>query len=650
MRGADPRRNSSNRNSRRPGGRNDGSAQSRRGYVKQHHTGHHPAVSEAHQQEQTSASEATRPTSPDSVAAPQANPAGSSSREPSREQAGPSRGAATRASAAARNRPAAATTRNRESVATASRTSPTARSLSPGDRIKEYISGIDKARARHFGLSVIGADGSVVLAAVVLAVLGVVIAGAGFVVVPASIASIWMLFNLGGIGYNGTILSLLPALPAMLMVAFIAWRVRREVAGRVSIRDVRALVGTYLVVPMLLTFIAWLMLVDASNVLQRLKVPNLAMALGSTLVLHATAIVIGMGQRLIRALLRRRSWPEWLILSGRLAAKYVLWLGIAGLLVSLISLGWHFGTFREAYAITDSFSDKVLLTLLSIAYLPNIALGAVGVLVGAPVNMGPAEVTLFTVTPGILPPLPALAAMPQSHVSSAFGVLLVVPVIVAVVCVLRLLRSVRIDRPYIVVVTGAAMAGVFTALLALVFSGEVGIYGWTGPSWWLTALLSSVWMAAPGAIVVAATMGLPTRADDEAEPDVVAEKLPADEGDDEASDEGADAPEAGGENTDEAEQAGTAEESSEAAVESAEAESEEVSEEAADNEETVEESDEETAESAESELATNETESYTTEAEDEDVAAEVAAASDTESEEDPDEDESEEDKDKGAEE
>lgn len=552
MRGADPRRNSPSRNSRRPGGRNDGSEHSRRGTVKPHHTGKAPSAS---------------PTSPvgwtdsrtDKADAVRAAAASTSDSLPGKGKPEPT-------SKSPEQRVAAATVPQQRTSATSARGANSSARRRTGT-LKEYFAGMDKARLRHFGLSVIGADGAVVLAAIVLAILGIVIAGAGIVVLPATIASIWMLFNLGGIGYNGTMLSMLPAVPAMVMVAFIAWRVRREVAGRVSIRDVRALVSMYIVVPLLLTFIAWLMLVDAANVLQRLKVPNVGMALGCTFVLHATAVVIGMGQRLIRALLRRRSWPEWLILSARLASQYILWLGIAGLIVALVSIGWHFGAFRQAYDITNSLSDKILLTLLSIGYLPNIAMSAVGVLVGGPANIGPAEVTLFTVTPAKLPPLPILAAVPQSHISMAFGALLVIPVLIAVWRVLHLLRTVRLERPYIVVVVGAVMSGVFAGLISLLFSGEVGIYGWSGPSWWLTALLVSVWLAAPGAIVVAVAMGLPTRAAGTIESEIAAEKLPADEVSRDDGD-ATDASEAGAKSHSEAESESGSESTSESAAKS----------------------------------------------------------------------------------
>lgn len=99
---------------------------------------------------------------------------------------------------------------------------------------------INSPRVRRFGLSVAGSYGVVLLFIISVALIGVIVSGAGMSPLPASIASLWMMFNLAPFRFNGTTLGLTPALPAVLMVAFIAWRVRREVADRISIKDVRA--------------------------------------------------------------------------------------------------------------------------------------------------------------------------------------------------------------------------------------------------------------------------------------------------------------------------------------------------------------------------------------------------------------------------
>ena len=331
---------------------------------------------------------------------------------------------------------------------------------------------------------------------------------AGFTPLPATIAASWMLLNLGPFEFGGTDLGLVPALPAMAYFLAVAWRVRKEVSGPVSIRDVRTMAAVFLGVPLVLTLVAWLMLWDASGVL-RIDAPFLPAALGSTAAIHAGALLAGMGPRLTRALLRRRSWPEWPLASLRLAAEYVGWLWAAGAVATIASMAWHHESVRETFSIAGGGGGVAGLLLLSICYLPDIAFAAAGILVGAPANVGVAEAGLFAVTPGTLPPLPTLAAMPQSHLSPAFGVLLAVPVAIAVWRVHRHLRKGASDRPYVEVVVAAVIAGLLVALLAALTGGEVGQYGWSGVNWWLAGVLASVWLVVPGAIVAVMLGGIP---------------------------------------------------------------------------------------------------------------------------------------------
>ncbi|MDK6382955.1 hypothetical protein QP127_24275, partial [Citrobacter freundii] len=86
---------------------------------------------------------------------------------------------------------------------------------------------------------------------------------------------------------------------------------------------------------------------------------------------------------------------------------------------------------------------------------PNVAFGAVGVLVGGKSTFGPAEAGLFAVHPAQLPPLPILAAMPQSLVHWAFGVLIVLPPAVAAWRVVAFLKKSAPKQPYLVVVLAA---------------------------------------------------------------------------------------------------------------------------------------------------------------------------------------------------
>lgn len=415
---------------------------------------------------------------------------------------------------------------------------------------------LSSPRARRFALSVAGSYGVVLLFIVSVALIGVIMHGAGLSPLPASIASLWMMFNLAPFRFNGTTLGLAPALPAMVMVTFIAWRVRREVADRISIKDVRALAGSYLGAPIVLTIIAWLMLYDASKVFPRVQTPSFGIAIAATLLVNLVALVLGMGQRLLRALLLRRKLPEWLLGSARLAGSYVAWLWLAGVVLTVISLIWHRELVSEAFSITDTAGENLAVSGLSLLYLPNVAFGSVGVLVGGKVTFGPAEAGLFAVHPAQLPPLPILAAMPQSLTHWAFGVLIVLPAAIAAWRVVAYLKSSTPKQPYLNVVISAVWSAVFLMMLAWLLGGEVGIFGWAGASWWLTGLLGSIWLVVPGAIVVVAMTGVPSMGRDNDVPEVAAEKFPAESDGD--ADEAAEA-----EGSDDVDESGEAEESEE---------------------------------------------------------------------------------------
>ena len=444
----------------------------------------------------------------------------------------PDTGAAGETRSAGAASPASSST----TTATAPRTS---QSVPPRGTPRPRLSQSAMQRLRKALLAVATVDGVALALIVGIAIIAVTVTGAGFTPLPATIASMWMLLNLAPFGFGGTDLSLVPAVPAMLLFLAVAWRVRRVVADRIGIQEVRTLAATFIVVPAALTVTAWLMLWDASGVL-RINAPDFLQAVASTIVLHGGALIAGFGSRLLRALLRRRKLPEWPLGSLRLAAEYVGWLWAAGVVATVISLVWHHGAVRETMGIADSPGAGAALVLLSLGYLPNVAFGAAGILTGAPANVGVAEAGLFAVTPGTLPPLPTLAAMPQSHLGPFFGVLLVVPVAIALWRVTVYVRTRASERPYAEVVVAGLMVAVLVAVLALLLGGEVGQYGWSGVSWWFAAVMASVWFVVPGAVAVVALTGVPSRS--LADEGTAAAATGAEADDDEAAeDEGADA-------------------------------------------------------------------------------------------------------------
>ncbi|WP_448851455.1 cell division protein PerM [Corynebacterium sp. 335C] len=360
------------------------------------------------------------------------------------------------------------------------------------------------SRLRRFGLTMAGIDGAAVLLLVIGAVLGTTLRGVGWAPMPSAVATLWMTLNLGSVTLQGVTLGMLPALPAMLFAAWGAWRIRREVSGPVSVRDVRVLAAFTVLTPAVLTVLAWLVLSEASARME-LAAPPLAPAIASSVVIHVVMLAWGLGPKLLTALLRRRAWPEWPLTSARLAVSIVGWLWVAGLLVSLVAMAVSWRSVADLWARTGEISGtagQVGSVVVSALYLPNIAVAAAGILVGAPANLGAAVVDLFHVDPGTVPPLPVMAAMPQSYWSPVVMGLFILPVAVVVWRTWRFLRREETPNPYATVVVAAGVAAVLMGLLAWLTSGLVGWYGQSGLAWGETALLTSIWVAAPAAIMV----------------------------------------------------------------------------------------------------------------------------------------------------
>ncbi|MDO4610176.1 DUF6350 family protein [Corynebacterium sp.] len=382
-------------------------------------------------------------------------------------------------------------------------------------------------RLRRFGLTLAGVDGAAVLLLATAAVLGTTLRGVGWTPMPAAVATLWMTLNLGSVDLVGVTLGMLPALPAMLFVAWGAWRIRREVSGPVSVRDIRVLAGLVVVVPATLTAVAWLMLADASTILP-VGPPPFWDAMASSIVLHLAMLTWGLGPKLLTALLRRRGLPEWPVTSARLAASIVGWLWLAGLVVTLAAIAVSWRSVVDLWARTAEISGTpglVGAVAVSVLYLPNIAAAATGVLVGAPANLGAATVDLFHVDSGTVPPLFVMAAMPQAYWSPVVMGLFIVPVAVVLWRSLRFLRREPTPNPYATVVVAAVVAAVLMGLLAWLTSGIVGWYGPSGLSGAQTALLTSIWVAAPAAVMVIVIAWLDGRA---VAAEVEAEAEPAD--------------------------------------------------------------------------------------------------------------------------
>lgn len=334
-------------------------------------------------------------------------------------------------------------------------------------------------------------NGVAVAFLIALGIAGIMLVNAPMATLPAVVAQSWLALNAAPIIIQGHHFGIMPLLLTAIIVALVAHRVRRAVKDRVSIADLGVITMVVLVVPSLLTLIATAMLYDAAKVFS-VAPPDIAMALGKTLLVHLIALVLGMGVRLWKALAKRLNIAESLIDQ----AVSSLWLvGYALLGAVLVGIGSLIVHAQLTGDIMNTYTTwgKVAVVAVSLGYLPNAAIATLAVTAGSEVAIGAGLISVFGVNLVPLPPLPMFASVPL-QADTMMALLLAVPVCATVLALMKRVPRL-IDVPGLVV---------FVALDILVLTtltyGELGIYGEVGPRILLTTGLMACWVTVVGLI------------------------------------------------------------------------------------------------------------------------------------------------------
>ena len=337
----------------------------------------------------------------------------------------------------------------------------------------------------------------IVLIIMAIALGGLMLTGSPMAWWYTIVAETWMVFNLAPVAAADVHISFLPALPALILAAVVAVRVRSAVKHKVSVKDLLTLLACVLGVPVVFTIIAWLMLWDAGKVYD-VSPPNLAQALLRVIVLHLAAMAAGMGWRLWRALAKRYGVPRPLVDATQIALRYLAYLAIGA--AAVFAVVFLVNISRQGEMMNDYPTISGLgiagLVLLSVLYIPNAIVSTAAVLVGSEFSVGEGSVSLFSAHLVPLPPLPITGGIPASAPSWAVA-LLIVPLGAA-------LYSLYKKRPSFQDVLVATVASAVIMLVACyLVSGVLGYYGATGPQLWTAAGLTALWMAVVGCAVAA---------------------------------------------------------------------------------------------------------------------------------------------------
>lgn len=373
----------------------------------------------------------------------------------------------------------------------------------PGGRIRRTVTPITsvdldapdptwQSRLRKFLPVALWPNGLAIVIIIAVSIIALLVTSTPMAAMAATVAQSWLVINAAPVvGLENTI-GFLPLLPASLLALAVSARVHKAIKDKVSLMDLAMLAVCILGVPAVLTLIAALTLIDAAKVYP-VAAPNIFVALGRVILLHFLALVIGMGIRLWRALARRFGLPEWLVDQAVNAAKMLGYALIVSVIVLIGSIVMHYQTFVDILALYQGWG-AVAVIIVSLLYLPNMAIATLSVSAGGEFVIGNGLVTIFNVVMVPLPPLPLMAALPSSAHPAAVVLLVIAPL----AAVLALVKQV----PKVVEVTGFVLfTMLFTLILAVMSSGQLGIYGRVGSNVFLAAGFMGLWAFVVGIVI-----------------------------------------------------------------------------------------------------------------------------------------------------
>lgn len=415
-------------------------------------------------------------------------------------------------------------------VAVARKPEPEARPVEPAPKVPTW-----RTRLRRYAPSVLITNGLFLIFAIAFALIALTATGTPMAAFAATTAETWMVMHLiPAVGRDQTI-AIMPMLPAMLLMFVVARRTYRAVKDKVSLADLGVLTALVLGVPTLVTVAMWAMLLDAA-VVYDLHAPNLALAILWTLVVHGASMIIGMRERLWKALARRFDVPAWLVDAARSAFTTLKVLLAVACAMFLVMLAVRHQFVAEATA-NYTTAGTAGAWALSVAYLPNMAVHALAYLMGSEVLLGPGAASVFGVNMVALPPLPILAGIPAAAPSWALVALLAPAIVLGV----RTFRGQGQAWNLRGSLAQACFAALYMLILVLAAGGTLGVYGYVGANVWLTPLVTFLWFAAvllAGAGIAMLTQkgGTPAGTEEVAAEEGSVEEGPAEEG---TSEEGA---------------------------------------------------------------------------------------------------------------
>ncbi|WP_148281395.1 DUF6350 family protein [Tsukamurella sp. 1534] len=346
-----------------------------------------------------------------------------------------------------------------------------------------------------FGPALITLATALVLSAIVLGT-----SATGFSAITPTVAGLWLAVHQVPVTVSDITLGVLPLVPTVALVAGVARAARRAGGTGRSFAELRSVLLCAIAGPALVTAIALAVVNDAAGRFTIGTPPPLTAFL-CTVAVHLGGALLGLAPAYWGDAAHFLRIPTWVDDCAKLAGRALLAFGAVGLAIVVVRLAWQWQTVLELIRSGNDAVGMISLVVLSLLYLPNVAIGAAALPLGVGVQLGPISASLFSAAPGRAPAVPILAVLPQGASPWYLLPLLAVPAVVAVQvgrrCAARSLDLGPTVRE--VGVTALLTAAGFTAA-AWIAGGALGGFGYAGADIPQLFLFTLAWIGLVGVL------------------------------------------------------------------------------------------------------------------------------------------------------
>ena len=354
--------------------------------------------------------------------------------------------------------------------------------------------------ARELVVIAFGTSAITLLVIAVVALATLLSASSGLTGLTAAIGAMWLSVHQVPLTISEVTIGVLPLAPTIAVVAGVAAMTAGAAGPHRPRSELTSVFLAAVAGPLLITVLSLALVMDGSTVLT-VASPNALVAFAWTIGLHALGAGLGLTRGRWREIGDHLGVAPWAPNAVRAAGIAVVGLLSAATLIVAVRIVMTHGTVGELIDAGHGFSGGLGLTVLSILYLPNLAIGTAAMLVGADAHVGTAGGDLFAAHGGSLPPLPVLAILPSGGAGSYGAVLMV---LTAGVAVLAGRRALHVDpmRATRTVAGTAGLAAVAMVALTWLCGGQLGELGSAGATIPAAGVFTFGWFAVIGMVMV----------------------------------------------------------------------------------------------------------------------------------------------------